>query len=101
MLARLEADQRRLRAIESSAHGLTVGAFLYNSSLPAKKLELGPTTFENTSWSVWAAATRKAAARVHKSVAPRPRSASVLVIHSVDRIRFPGGPSTPQLLSLR
>jgi integrase len=52
MLARLEADQRRLRTIESSARGLTVGAFLYNSWLPAKKLEIRATTFSRYEWMI-------------------------------------------------
>lgn len=52
MVERLVEDNRLLRAVETSARGLTVGAYLQNSWLPAKKLEVRPTTFARYEWMV-------------------------------------------------
>lgn len=52
MVERLDEDNRLLRAVETSARGLTLGAFLQNSWLPAKKIEIRPTTFARYEWMV-------------------------------------------------
>ena len=52
MVERLVEDNRMLRTVETSARGLTVGAYLQNSWLPAKKLEVRPTTLARYEWMV-------------------------------------------------
>lgn len=52
MVERLDEDNRLLRAVETSARGLTLGAYLTNSWLPAKKIEIRPTTFARYEWMV-------------------------------------------------
>ena len=52
MVERLVEDNRMLRTVETSARGLTVGAYLQNSWLPAKKLEVRPTTLARYEWMI-------------------------------------------------
>ena len=52
MVERLDEENRLLRAVETSARGLTVGAYLKNSWPPAKKIEIRPTTFVRYEWMV-------------------------------------------------
>ena len=52
MVERLVDDSRLLRTVETSARGLTVGAYLQNSWLPAKKIEVRPTTLARYEWMV-------------------------------------------------
>ena len=51
-LALLDAQQRLLVGISSESRGLTFGQFLTNAWLPAKRLQLRPTTSHRYEWMV-------------------------------------------------